>query len=70
MKNKIVVLKDEWADNVVDFMKKFRNENPYYPIDPFQRVSNKRMEFIMDDNHRHQRKLSKEAIASFEEPPF
>lgn len=70
MKNKIVVQKDEWVDNIGEYMKKFRHENPYYPIDPFQRVCEMRMEFITDDNKRHQRKLSKEAIANFEEPPF
>jgi hypothetical protein len=70
MKNKIVVQKDEWVDNLGEYMKKFRHENPYYPIDPFQRICEKRLEFITDDNKRHQRELSKETIASFEEPPF
>ena len=70
MKNKIVVQKDEWADNIGEYMKKFRHENPYYPIDPFQRICEKRLEFITDDNKRHQRELSKETIACFEEPPF
>jgi len=70
MKNKIAVQKDEWVDNLGEYMKKFRHENPYYPIDPFQRICEKRLEFITDDNKRHQRELSKETIASFEEPPF
>lgn len=70
MKNKIVVQKDEWVDNLGEYMKKFRHENPYYPIDPFQRICEMRMEFITDDNKRHQRKLSKEVIAQWEEPPF
>jgi hypothetical protein len=70
MKNKIAVQKDEWVDNISEYLKKFRHENPYYPIDPFQRVCEMRMEFITDDNKRHQRELSKETIASFEEPPF
>jgi len=63
-------MKDEWVDNIGEYLKKFRHENPYYPIDPFQRICEMRMEFITDDNKRHQRNLSKEAIANFEEPPF
>jgi len=70
MKNKIVVQKDEWVDNLGEYMKKFRHENPYYPIDPFQRICEIRMEFITDDNKRHQRMLYKETIAQWEEPPF
>jgi hypothetical protein len=70
MNNKVIISKDEWADNLGEYMKKFRHENPYYPIDPFQRICEKRLEFITDDNKRHQRQLSKEAIANFGEPPF
>jgi hypothetical protein len=70
MKNKVIISKDEWADNLGEYMKKFRHENPYYPIDPFQRICEKRLEFITDDNKKHQRMLSKEAIANFGEPPF
>lgn len=70
MKNKIVVQKDEWVDNIGEYLKKFRHENPYYPIDPFQRICEMRLEFITDDNKRHQRNLSKERIAQWEEPPF
>ena len=70
MKNKVVVRKDDWVDNIGEHMKKFRHENPYYPIDPFQRICEKRLEFIMDDNQRHQRLLSKQAIEQFDEAPF
>ena len=70
MKNKVIISKDEWADNLGEYMKKFRHENPFYPIDPFQRICEKRLEFITDDNKRHQRMLSNEAIANFGEPPF
>jgi hypothetical protein len=70
MKNKVIISKDEWIDNVGEYMKKFRHENPFYPIDPFQRICDKRLEFITDDNKRHQRNLSKEAVANFGEPPF
>ena len=70
MNNKIVVQKDEWVDDIGEYLKKFRHENPYYPIDPFQRICEKRLEFITDDNKRHQRKLQKEIIEQFEEPPF
>ena len=70
MKNKIVVQKNEWVDNIGEYLKKFRHVNPYYPIDPFQRICDKRMEFITDDNKRHQRKLSKQAIEQFDEAPF
>lgn len=70
MKNKIVVLKDEWVDNIGQYMKKFRHENPYYPIDPFQRICQKRLEFITDDNKRHQRMLSKQAFDQLDEAPF
>ena len=54
MKHKIVTPKDEWVDNLDEYMKKFREENPYYPIDPFQRISEQHYEFMMDDNHRYQ----------------
>ena len=70
MKNKIVVQKDEWVDDIGEYMKKFRHENPYYPIDPFQRICEKRLEFITDDNKRHQRELRKEEIEQWEEAPF
>lgn len=70
MKNKVIISKDEWVDNIGEYMKKFRHENPFYPIDPFQRICDKRLEFITDDNKRHQRNLSKEAVANFGEPPF
>lgn len=70
MKNKIVVQKDEWADNISEYIKKFRHENPYYPIDPFQQVCQMRMEFITDDNKRHQRMLNKQAIEEFGEALF
>lgn len=70
MKNKIVVQKDEWVDDIGEYMKKFRYENPYYPVDPFQRICEKRLEFITDDNKRHQRILSKQAIDEFDEAPF
>ena len=70
MKNKVVLQKDEWVDNIREYMKKFRHENPYYPIDPFQRICEKRLEFITDDNKRHQRMLSKQMIEQFDEAPF
>ena len=70
MKNKVVVRKDDWVDNIGEYMKKFRHENPYYPIDPFQRICQKRLEFIMDDNQRHQRMLSKQAFDQLDEAPF
>ena len=70
MKNKIAVQKDEWVDNIGEYMKKFRHENPYYPIDPFQRVCSVRMEFITDDNKRHQRELQKQRIDQYDEAPF
>ena len=38
MKNTVIISKDEWADDSGEYMKKFRHENPYYPIDPFQRI--------------------------------
>ena len=70
MKNTVVISKDEWADNIGEYMKKFRHENPFYPIDPFQRICEKRLEFITDDNKRHQRMLNKQVIEQFGEPPF
>jgi hypothetical protein len=70
MKNKIVVRKDEWVDNIGEYMKKFRHENPYYPINPFQRICENKMEYIMDDNYRHQLILNKMLIEQFDEPPF
>jgi len=70
MKNKIAVQKDEWVDDIGEYMKKFRHENPYYPIDPFQRICEMRLEFITDDNKRHQRELRKEEIEQWEEAPF
>ena len=70
MKNTVIISKDEWADDIGEYMKKFRHENPYYPIDPFQRICEKRLEFITDDNKRHQRKLQKEIIEQWEEAPF
>lgn len=63
-------MKDELVDDIGEYLKKFRHENPYYPIDPFQRICEMRLEFITDDNKRHQRNLSKEAIAQWEDPPF
>ena len=63
-------MKDELVDDIGEYLKKFRHENPYYPIDPFQRICEMRLEFITDDNKRHQRNLSKEAIAKWEDPPF
>ena len=70
MKNKIVVRKDEWVDDIGEYMKKFRHENPYYPINPFQRICEKKMEYIMDDNYYHQLILNKMLIEQFDEPPF
>lgn len=70
MKNKIAVQKDEWVDDIGEYMKKFRHDNPYYPIDPFQRICELRLEFITDDNKRHQRELRKEEIEQWEEAPF
>ena len=70
MKNKVQLPKDEWADNIGEFIKKFREDNPYYPIDPFQRVCDKRMEFITDDNKRHQRMQQKQRIDQYDEAPF
>ena len=70
MKNTVIISKDEWADDIGEYMKKFRHENPYYPIDPFQRICEKRLEFITDDNKCHQRKLQKEIIEQWEEAPF
>jgi len=70
MKNKIAVQKDEWVDDIGEYLKKFRHENPYYPIDPFQRICEMRLEFITDDNKRHQRELRKEEIEQWEEAPF
>lgn len=70
MKNKIVVRKDEWVDDIGEYMKKFRHENPYYPINPFQRICEKKMEYIMDDNYYHQLVLNKMLIEQFDEPPF
>jgi len=55
---------------ILEYLKKFRHENPFYPIDPFQRVSQKRMEFITDDNKRHQKILNKQLIEQWEEAPF
>ena len=73
MKNKVVT-KDEWCDDIGEYLKKFRYQNPYYPIDPFKRVDEMRMEFIMDDNHRHQiylrKALQKEIIEEWEEAPY
>lgn len=63
-------MRDELVDDIGEYLKKFRHENPYYPIDPFQRICEMRLEFITDDNKRHQRNLSKEAIAQWEDPPF
>ena len=63
-------MKDELVDDIGEYLKKFRHENPFYPIDPFQRICEMRLEFITDDNKRHQRNLSKEAIAQWEDPPF
>jgi hypothetical protein len=63
-------MKDELVDDIGEYLKKFRHENPYYPIDPFQRICEMRLEFITDHNKRHQRMLSKETIAQWEEPPF
>ena len=70
MKNKIVVRKDEWVDDIGEYMKKFRHENPYYPINPFQRICEKKMENIMDVNYYHQLILNKMLIEQFDEPPF
>lgn len=70
MKNKIVVRKDEWVDDIGEYMKKFRHENPYYPINPFERICEKKMEYIMDDNYYHQLILNKMLIEQFDEPPF
>jgi hypothetical protein len=63
-------MRDELVDDIGEYLKKFRHENPFYPIDPFQRICEMRLEFITDDNKRHQRNLSKEAIAQWEDPPF
>jgi hypothetical protein len=70
MKHRIVKPKDEWSTHIPTFIKTFRENNPYYPIDPFTRVCQTKMEFIMDDNIMYQAERTLKMIDTLPEAPF
>ena len=69
MKNKIVV-KDEQAVNINQFLVKFRQDNPYYPTDPWGKVTEEEYDRFTTKNLRHQKRAIKDFILNMEEAPF
>lgn len=69
MKNRIFV-KDELAVNIKDFLIKFRQDNPYYPTDPWGTKSEAEYDIFMTNNLRHQKRAIKDFILNMEEAPF
>jgi hypothetical protein len=69
MKNRIV-LHDEAAVNIKDFLVKFRKDNPHYPTDPWGTVTEDEYDQFMTKNLRHQKRAVKDFILNMEEAPF
>lgn len=69
-KLKIVIPKDEQADDLKEFMKNFYEDNPFYPTWPWGKISNRHAFNIDRDNmwYRHLRDHKK--VLELEEAPF